>query len=201
MSQDEDILEQLLERLQAGDEAAFAALVDAYHTRLVRFAATFVSNRQAAEDVVQDTWVAVIRGLDRFEGRSSLPTWLYRICANRARSRGAADGRTVAVGGAGATVDPGRFGANGAWVQPPEPWSDVDDRLTAEGLAPVAAAAIVELPEAQRQVVTLRDVEGLSSREVCEVLSISEANQRVLLHRARARLRAVLEAHERRGAP
>jgi RNA polymerase sigma-70 factor, ECF subfamily len=189
----------LLERLLAGEESAFSALVDAYHTRLIRFALTFVSNRQSAEDAAQDTWVAVIRGLERFERRSSLQTWLFRICANRARSRRGVDHRTVPVGATEATVDAHRFGPGGAWAEPPEPWSDVDERLTAEVLAPVALAAITELPEAQKQVVTLRDVEGLSSREVCEVLSISEANQRVLLHRARARLRTALEAHQAGG--
>jgi RNA polymerase sigma-70 factor (ECF subfamily) len=190
----------LLERLLAGEESAFAALVDAYHNRLVRFALTFVSTRQSAEDAAQDTWVAVIRGLERFEGRSSLQTWLFRICANRARTRSGVDYRTVAVGANEATVDPHRFAAGGAWAEPPEPWSDIDERLTAQVLAPVVLAAIVELPEAQKQVVTLRDVEGLSSREVCEVLSLSEANQRVLLHRARARLRTALEAHQAAGA-
>lgn len=188
---------ELLERLHAGDERAFAELVDRYHSRLVRFAGTFVSNRQSAEDVAQDTWVAVIRGVERFEGRSSLQTWLYRICANRARTRGGTDHRTVPVGGAEATVSPDRFGAGGAWADPPEPWSDIDDRLSAEVLAPIALAAIGELPDLQQQVVTLRDVEGLTSRETCEVLSITEANQRVLLHRARARLRASIEAGRR----
>jgi RNA polymerase sigma-70 factor (ECF subfamily) len=190
----------LLERLLAGEESAFAALVDAYHTRLVRFALTFVSSWQSAEDAAQDTWVAVIRGLPRFEGRSSLQTWLFRICANRARSRGGRDHRTVAVDATEASVDPHRFGTGGGWLEPPESWSDVDERLTAQVLAPVVLTAITQLPEAQKQVVTLRDVEGLSSREVCEVLSLSEANQRVLLHRARARLRTALEAHQAAGA-
>jgi RNA polymerase sigma-70 factor (ECF subfamily) len=190
---------ELLDRLRAGDESAFAALVEQYHTRLVRFAWTFVSSRQTAEDVAQDTWVAVIRGAERFEGRSSLRTWLYRICANRARSRGGAEARAVPVGGAEAAVSRDRFDAGGAWIEPPEPWGDVDDRLAAESLAPLLHEAIGDLPDLQRQVVTLRDVEGLTSRETCEVLSISEANQRVLLHRARSRVRAAVEAG-RKGA-
>jgi RNA polymerase sigma-70 factor (ECF subfamily) len=188
---------ELLGRLRAGEESAFAALVDGYHTRLVRFAQTFVASRQAAEDVAQDTWVAVITGVERFEERSSLQTWLFRICANRARTRGGADARTLPVGRPEATVSPDRFDTRGSWSDPPEPWTAIDDRLAAEALAPLALAAIAELPLPQRQVVTLRDVEGLSSKETCDVLSITEANQRVLLHRARARLRTAIEAGQR----
>jgi len=143
---------------------------------------------------VQETWVAVIRGVERFERRSSLQTWLFRICANRARSRFGADHRQVPVGVPGTTVSGDRFNSHGDWIDPPEPWSDVDDRLTAEALAPLARAAIAGLPDVQRQVVTLRDVEGLSPNEICEVLAITEANQRVLLHRARARIRATIES-------
>ena len=185
---------ELLDRLRNGDEAAFVELVDTYHTRMVRFAQTFVTSHQAAEDVAQDTWIAVIRGVERFEERSSLQTWLLRICANRARTRFGADNRQVPVGAPGSTVSADRFDPNGAWNDPPDPWSDVDDRLTAEVLAPLARAAIEKLPGLQRQVVTLRDVEGLTSKEACEVLSITEANQRVLLHRARATIRATIEA-------
>jgi RNA polymerase sigma-70 factor (ECF subfamily) len=189
----------LLDRLRAGDEGAFVELVDTYHSRLVRFAQTFVASRQAAEDVAQDTWIAVIRGVERFERRSSLQTWLFRICANRARSRFGADNRQLPVGTPGATVSGDRFNSQGAWNDPPEPWSDVDDRLVAAVLAPLARSAIEDLPELQRQVVTLRDVEGLTSKEACEVLSITEANQRVLLHRARARIRTTIEAGRGRG--
>ena len=177
---------ELLDRLRGGDEKAFAEMVERYHPRLVRFAWTFVSSRQTAEDVAQDTWVAVIRGVERFEGRSSFATWLYGICANRAKTRGGSDARAVPVGTGGATVSRDRFDAAGGWIDPPEPWGDVDDRLSAESLAPLVRAAIGDLPDLQRQVVTFRDVEGLTSRETCEVLSISEANQRVLLHRARS---------------
>jgi RNA polymerase sigma-70 factor, ECF subfamily len=183
---------ELLERLQTGDEVAFGELIDRYHTRLVRFAGTFVASRQSAEDVAQDTWLAVIRGLERFEGRSSLQTWLYRICANRARTRGRADHRSVSVGSAEATVDPNRFNSDGAWAEPLEPWGDIDDRLFAQAVAPLVLAAIEDLPDWQRQVVTLRDVDGMTSKETCEVLGITETNQRVLLHRARARLRAAI---------
>lgn len=191
---------EFVERLRAGDESAFAALVDLYHPRLVRFARTFVNTGQSAEDVAQETWVAVIRGAERFEGRSSLQTWLYSICANRARSRGVSDGRQVPAGrrldDTGATAV-GPFQASGAWARPVEPWADVDERLFAEAIAPLVRDTIAGLPDLQRQVVTLRDVDGLSSRETCQILGISEANHRVLLHRGRARLRAAVDAEMR----
>ncbi len=190
---------ELLERLRSGDETAFDELIGRYHTRLVRLARTFVANQQSAEDVVQDTWLAVIRGVERFEGRSSLQTWLYRICVNRARSRGLADHRLVPIDSTPASVDPARFASSGAWAEPLEPWSNIDDRLFAQAMAPVLLSAIDRLPEGQRQVVTLRDVDGLTSSQTCDVLGITETNQRVLLHRARARLRTAVES-EQRGA-
>jgi len=183
----------LVQRLQDGDEAAFAEVVESYHPRLLRFAAGLVGSWAAAEDVVQDTWVAVIRGVERFEGRSSLQTWLFQICSNRARSAWTKQQRTIPVDTSEPTVDPSRFGADSAWVQPPEPWDAVDDRLVADAVVPLVRMAIEDLPDLQRQVVTLRDVEGLSSKDVCEVLAISEANQRVLLHRGRAKVRHALE--------
>jgi RNA polymerase sigma-70 factor, ECF subfamily len=188
---------ELLERLRSGDETAFDELIRRYHTRLVRFARTFVANQQSAEDVVQDTWVAVIRGMERFEARSSLQTWIYRICVNRARSRGLADHRFVTIDPTQATVDPARFGGHGDWAEPLEPWTHVDDRLFAQAIAPVVRTAIDSLPEGQRQVVTLRDVDGLTSSQTCEVLGLTETHQRVLLHRARARLRTAIEAEQR----
>jgi RNA polymerase sigma-70 factor, ECF subfamily len=185
--------EAAIQLLRAGDEATFTALVEQYHTRLVRFAMTFVTSRAAAEDVAQDTWAAVVAGLSRFEGRSSLKTWIFQICANRARSHAGRERRTVPVDPGEPTVDPARFNPSGAWSYPPEPWPSVDDRLEADALAPLVRAAIDRLPEIQSQVVTLRDVEGLSAQEVCDVLSITEANQRVLLHRGRARVRSEIE--------
>ena len=186
--------EELVDRMRAGDDRAFAELVERYHTRIVRLARSFVARRELAEDVAQETWIAVVRGVDRFEGRSSLRTWLFRICVNQARSTGKREQRIVPVDPSQPTVEPNRFGHNGEWVRPPAPWTDaVDDRMQAAALAPLAQRAIEDLPEPQRQVVTLRDAEGLSSREVCDVLSISEANQRVLLHRGRARVRSYLE--------
>jgi RNA polymerase sigma-70 factor, ECF subfamily len=185
--------EAVIQLLRSGDEHAFTELVERYHTRLIRFALTFVTTAAAAEDVAQDTWAAVIAGLNRFEGRSSLQTWIFQICANRARTHGGREHRTVPLAPDEPTVEASRFNGSGAWSSPPEPWPSVDDRLEAEALAPLARAAIDGLPEVQRQVVTLRDVEGLTAQEACEVLSISEANQRVLLHRGRARVRSELE--------
>jgi len=184
----------LIDRLRAGDEAAFAELVERYHLRLVGLARTFVATREAAEDVAQETWLAAVRGIDRFEGRSSLRTWLFQICVNRARTRGVLDKRLVPIGPGEPAVDPNRFGLDGAWTEAPQHWSElVDDRLQAAALAEHVHAAITRLPTAQQLVVTLRDVEGLTAEEVCAVLSITEANQRVLLHRARSTLRRSLE--------
>jgi RNA polymerase sigma-70 factor, ECF subfamily len=187
--------EDLVRRLRAGDESAFGELVDAYHPALVRLAETFVSNRAIAEEVAQDTWVAVLKGIGGFEGRSSLKTWIFRILANRARSTGTRERRTVPVDPeGGGAVDRRRFDDGGTWAEPPAHWSDeVDSRLSAGPFLAEVRAAVSRLPESQRAVVTLRDVDGLSSKEVCDVLGISEANQRVLLHRGRSRIRAALE--------
>ncbi len=187
--------DDLLRRLRTGDESAFTELVDTYHSSMVRLAQTFVSSRAVAEEVTQDTWLAVVKGIDRFEGRSSLKTWVFRILANRARSTGAREQRTTPVDLSDeSTVDRRRFDAGGAWADPPAHWSDeIVDRLSSGPLVAEVRAAVSELPESQRAVVTLRDLEGLSSKEVCEVLEISEANQRVLLHRGRSRIRARLE--------
>jgi RNA polymerase sigma-70 factor (ECF subfamily) len=184
----------LVARLRAGDEQAFAGLVERYHSPMVRLAATYVPNRAVAEEVVQDTWLGVLRGIDRFEGRSSFKTWLFRILVNRARTSGKSERRSVPMGGGEEAVEPDRFAPTGHWAEPPVPWSDaVEDRLVAAELARHARLAIEELPPGPRQVVTLRDIEGLSSTEVCDVLAISAANQRVLLHRGRTRVRRALE--------
>jgi len=187
--------DDLVRRLRSGDESAFAELIDAYHGSMVGFTQTFVRSRAIAEEVAQDTWVAVLRGIDRFQGRSSLKTWIFRILANRARSTGAREQRItpVDVDNAG-TVDRARFDIGGQWADPPAHWSeDVDDRLSSARVIGEIRETISRLPESQRAVVTLRDVDGLSSKEVCDVLGISEANQRVLLHRGRSRIRAALE--------
>jgi RNA polymerase sigma-70 factor, ECF subfamily len=189
-----DADEELLRRLCAGDEQAFGGLVDRYHGRIVRLAQTIVGRHELAEEVAQETWIAVLRGASRFEGRSSVRSWLFAICVNRARSTSGREFRTPSVDATSPSVDPSRFTSSGQWVTPPEDWSAVvDDRLLAAKLAAEAQVAIADLPEVQRQVVTLRDVEGLSSTEVCHVLSLSAANERVLLHRGRSRIRAALE--------
>ncbi len=190
---DEDA--ELVARLRAGEEQAFVLLAVRHHTAMLRLARMYVSNTAIAEEVVQDTWLSVLRGLDGFAGRSSFQTWLLTILVNRARSTSVREHRSVAVGDAGPAVDRSRFDASGAWMSPPQHWiEDSEDRMFAQGLAQRIQTALHELPPRQREVVLLRDVDGLSGREVCEVLEISDANQRVLLHRGRSHLRQALEA-------
>jgi RNA polymerase sigma-70 factor, ECF subfamily len=185
---------ELLARLRAGDEQAFVTLVRRHHAAMLSLAAGYVPSMAVAEEVVQDTWLGVLRGIAGFEGRSSVRTWLFRILVNRARTAGARERRSVAIGDAEPAVDRSRFDSTGHWAVPPERWvEEADDRLDAAKLAGRLRSAINELPDRQREVVTLRDVEGLSSEEVCSVLEISEGNQRVLLHRGRSRLRQMLE--------
>jgi RNA polymerase sigma-70 factor (ECF subfamily) len=190
----QDTDEDLLGRLRAGDERAFVTLVQRYHDAMLRVASSFVPNAAVAEEVVQDTWLGVLRGLGGFEGRSTFRTWLFRILVNRARTAGVRERRTVAVGDTGAAVAASRFDASGGWLFPPQHWiEEVEDRLEAGKAADLVRTAIEDLPDRQRQVVTLRDIDGLTSEEVCSVLDISEANQRVLLHRGRSRLRQAVE--------
>jgi len=192
VNQDADA--ELLDRLRAGDEQAFVILVRRYHESMLRLAGSFVPSRAVAEEVVQDSWVGVLRGIGSFEGRSSMKTWLFRIVVNRARTTGTRERRTVAIGDVGPVVEQARFDQSGHWISPPEQWiEEIDDRLLAAKMADRIRSAIEDLPVRQRLVVTLRDIEGLSSDEVCGVLDISEGNQRVLLHRGRSRLRQVLE--------
>jgi RNA polymerase sigma-70 factor, ECF subfamily len=189
---DED--EALVRKLRAGEEQAFVELVARHHTAMLRLARSFVASDAVAEEVVQDTWVGVLRGIDSFAGRSSFKTWLLHIVVNRARSTGVREHRSVAIGDAGPAVDRSRFDASGAWMSPPQHWvEDSDDRMLAEGLAGQIGTTLDQLPPRQREVVILRDVDGLSSHEVCHVLEISDANQRVLLHRGRSHLRQALE--------
>ena len=192
MGQDTDA--ELLGRLRAGDERAFVVLVQRHHDAMLRLACSFVPNTAVAEEVVQDTWLGVLRGIGGFEGRSSFRTWLFRILVNRARTAGVRERRTVAIGDTGAAVAALRFDQSGSWLSPPEHWIEaVEDRLEAGKVADLIRTAVDDLPDRQRQVVTLRDIEGLTSDEVCGVLDISESNQRVLLHRARSRLRQAIE--------
>lgn len=194
----------LIERLLAGDEAAFTTVVTAHHASLVRLALTFVSDHGAAEEVVQDTWLGVLKGLKTFERRASLKTWIFRILVNRAQTRGARDGRTLNFsalqGPEGGTDLIDRFSAKGRWAQPPSLWQEQDpeDLLLRAETADCLEDAIARLPASQRAVVTLRDVEGMEAQEVCNILEISETNQRVLLHRARTKVRLTLEKHLKR---
>ena len=195
---------ELVTRLQQGDEAAFVELLDRYHAPLLRLAMSFVPNRAVAEEVLQESWLGVVRGIDRFEGRSSLKTWLCRIVVNRARTAGVRERRETPADLS--TQEPAvpaeRFTSTGHWSDPPAPWSDqADDRLAAKGTVARIKAFLPEVPEAQRQVVLLRDFEGLGSGEVCTLLGISEANQRVLLHRGRSRIRSMLELERGKGSP
>ena len=185
---------ELVRRLRSGDEHAFTGLVERYHQPMLALAASFVPNLAVAEEVVQDTWLAVLRGLDGFEGRSSLKTWVFRILVNRARTTGTKEQRSVPVADPEPAVDPSRFDGSGGWSDPPEHWIEAaEGRVEAGKLAHRVRAWIDDLPARQREVVLLRDVEGMSSEEVCTVLSLTEGNQRVLLHRGRSRLRQLFE--------
>jgi RNA polymerase sigma-70 factor, ECF subfamily len=200
---------RLVAALRQGDEAAFAELVERYHGSLVRLARLYVGDNPAAEDVVQETWLGLLRGLDRFEGRASLKTWLFRILVNRARTRAVREGRTVPLSTLVSretesfepAVDPARFRHAddprwpGHWLLPPSADDLPEQRLLAGELTERVRAAVAGLPPAQREVVTLRDVEGLTAEEVCRLLELSEANQRVLLHRGRSKVRTALESY------
>jgi len=184
----------LVERLRAGDEVAFTELVERLHPAMVRLALTMVRSRAVAEEVAQDAWLGLLRGLDRFEGRSTLRSWLFRIVVNRAISTGIKERTHLPVHDEELEQRDGRFSQDGWWVTPPTHWADEAlDRITAPELVARVHQVIAGLPEGQQTVVTLRDVEGLSSVEVCTILDITEGNQRVLLHRARTRIRAALE--------
>lgn len=194
----------IVDRLRARDAKAFAELIDRYHGSLVRLALAFVPSRAVAEEVVQETWLGVLDGIGSFEGHSSLKTWIFRILTNRARTRGERERRTVPFSAlsnddtdAVPAVDASRFKANGMWGVAPRRWEDDTPERLAMNQQAVGEleTALAALPAGQRAVVTLRDLQGLDAAEVCNILEISETNQRVLLHRARSRLRAVLEAY------
>ena len=196
MFQDE---QALIEKLRTRDKVAFAALVRELHGSLVRVAMMFVRSRASAEEIAQDTWGNVLASLDRFESRSSLRTWIFRICTNRAKTLAGREARSTPFSDLEEPgedpVDPSRFNAAGMWADPPNAWTDdtperVLDR--AEAIVEIQRT-LAEMPAMQRAVLTLRDIEGLESVEVCNVLELSESNQRVLLHRARSRVRRALE--------
>jgi RNA polymerase sigma-70 factor, ECF subfamily len=199
---------RLAAALRRGDPDAFGVVIDRHSAAMIRFAMSYVPSRAAAEEVVQETWIAVLRGVDRFEGRSSLKTWIFRILTNVAMRAGARERRSVpfsALAEAESTpepsVDPDRFlpadhaAYPGHWAIMPTRWPTPEEGLLAGETRDVIAAAIAGLPPAQRTVIALRDVEGWSSEEVQEALEISAGNQRILLHRARSRVRNAIEAY------
>lgn len=185
---------ELLGRLRNGDEEAFVLLVGRYQEPMLRLARSMVTSQSVAEEAVQDTWMGVVRGIDRFEGRSSLKTWLFRILINRTRSAGSREHSNTSIESLHA-VDPNRFDSQGQWADPLDRWVErTEDRLDAARWLPVLKTALDELPPRQRQVIILRDVEGVSGVEACDLLGISAGNQRILLHRGRSHLRGILEA-------
>ncbi len=195
---------ELVERILAGDEAAFTQLVRQLHGPLTRLARYHLASQAVAEEVVQETWLAVLDGLPGFEGRASLKSWIFRILSNRAKTRGTRERRSVPLSALGrqdeesseAELDSSRFTERGRWARTPARWEEDDPEqliLSSETLAAIKTC-IDALPRRQRAVIQLRDVEGLTSQEVCNVLELSETNQRVLLHRARTKVRATLES-------
>jgi RNA polymerase sigma-70 factor, ECF subfamily len=198
---------RLVAALRSGDEQAFSTLVESYHPSLVRVAQTFVRDRAAAEEVAQEAWMGVIRGIDRFRGDSSLKTWIFRILTNRAKSYAARTPRAIPFSALPPeadepSVNPERFLGDdhpvwpGHWASAPANWQSLpEERLLAGETLDCIKDAIATLPETQQQVVTLRDVEGWSSDEVCDLLRLTETNQRVLLHRGRSKIRAALETY------
>jgi RNA polymerase sigma-70 factor (ECF subfamily) len=191
---------RLVERLRAGDEDAFAELVRRHNASLLRVARLFVPTAALAEDVVQETWLGVLKGIDRFEGRSSLKTWIFRILTNTAKTRGQREARSIPFsaledpeGSFEPAVERERFAGAGHWTAPPRAWPE--ERLLSNETRSVIESAIERLPPNQRAVISLRDVEGWSAEEVRNALELSETNQRVLLHRARAKVRRALEQY------
>ena len=198
---------RLVARLRDGDEEAFAALVERHGAAMLRVARLYVRDREVAQEVVQETWLGVLNGIDSFEGRSSLKTWIFRILANRAKTRAEREGRVVPLSAVLATdaasgepsLEPERFfGLDHPkwpfhWAAPPRDWPQ--ERVLERETLDLVRSAIETLPETQRTVIRLRDVEGWTAEEVAEALDISDGNQRVLLHRARSKVRAVLESH------
>jgi RNA polymerase sigma-70 factor (ECF subfamily) len=203
MPEDADLVRRLRDR----DEAAFTQLIDAWSPGMLRLARSFLTTDESAREVVQDAWVAVLTGLGGFEGRSSLRTWVYRILVNTAKRRGERESRTVVwdswapdASERGPTVDPSRFRGPaeeyaGHWRESPPDWPSPETEALAGEIRRTVRGAVDGLPARQRIVITLRDLEGYTADEVCLILDISAANQRVLLHRARATVRAELEAY------
>jgi RNA polymerase sigma-70 factor (ECF subfamily) len=188
--------EALVARALEGDEDAFVALVDRYQRSLLRLARNYVRDVTLAEDVVQDTWIGFLRGIEKFEGRAAFRTWLHRVLVNRAKSRASKEARYIFLDPQDETSPiADRFEPSGFWRAPPREWNLTPERLLlSDEIRAVVESALEALPPAQRAVVELRDLEGLEASEVCNVLGISETNQRVLLHRGRTKVRAALAA-------
>ncbi len=199
---------RVIASLRAGDEVAFETLVREYGPAMLRVASLHVRSRAVAEEVVQEAWLGVLRGVGRFEGRSALKTWIFRILTNTAKTRGERESRTLPfsalavddAGGDEPAVEPERFATEGRWpghwTSPPSSWSELpESRLLGAETRAVIDRAIANLPAAQGTVITMRDIEGFDSDEVCNALEISETNQRVLLHRARSKVRNALEEY------
>ena len=199
---------RLVQGLRDGDDAVYAELLRRWHPAMLRVARMYVRDRSTAEEVVQETWLAVLQGIDRFEGRSSLKTWVFRILTNRAKTRGGREARSVPFSALGGETEAGepavpeeRFlsaedpRAPHGWATPPRSWAQVpEERLEARETIDCIRMAIADLPDAQRTVIALRDIDGWSAAEVCDALEITDANQRVLLHRARSKVRLACEA-------
>lgn len=193
----------IVARLRAGDEAAFTALVEQYHMAMVRLATAYVPSYAVAEEVAQEAWLGVLQGLERFEGRSSLKTWIFRILTNIAKTRGARENRSQPfssvfddMGPNEPSVDPDRFAQEGSWMLVPVGWGESPEtKLEGAECQALIQQTIESLPPNQREVIRLRDVLGFTSEEVCNALDVSETNQRVLLHRARSRVRNALEEY------
>jgi RNA polymerase sigma-70 factor, ECF subfamily len=191
----------LVDALRAGDETAFAVVLDRYHAAMVRIALLYVRDRAVAEEVVQETWLGVLQGIGRFEARCSLKTWIFRILTNIAKTCGTREGRSlpfssiwnVEMEAEEPAVDPARFGSDGHWVAPPQDWPEV--HVVGIETRDQIRRVIDALPAAQRTIISLRDVAGWSASEVCSALGLSEGNQRVLLHRARSKVREALDAY------
>jgi RNA polymerase sigma-70 factor (ECF subfamily) len=194
--------DEVVAALKRGDQGVYRELVDALTPGLMRMALMFVRDRAVAEDVVQETWLGVVRGIDRFEGRSSLKTWIYRILINTAKTRGKRESRSIPFSAAARAdepaVDPDRFLSAdhrwaGGWMLGPGEWPTPEEELLQGETRDAILAAIEDLPESQRAVITMRDVEGFPPEDVSETLGITDGNQRVLLHRARAKVRTAIE--------
>jgi RNA polymerase sigma-70 factor, ECF subfamily len=198
---------EVLARLRAGDERAFASLVESYHPTMLAVARTYVKSRDVAEEVVQEAWLGVLKGLDRFEGRSSLKTWILRILVNTAKTRGGREARSVPFSSLATAdahepaVEPERFRPPGGafaghWSAYPSAWgAQPEEGLLGRETVDVVKRAVEALPASQRAVIAMRDIAGCTAQEVCDVVDVSAGNQRVLLHRARSSVRAALERH------